>query len=86
MITVIDLLKDRELAIHFYKNTRSKLTTLKTLMNVLFDVLVLVLFVPGVPDMMNFIFIVAVIVLIPFILFINIYDFKIRWKSFKKKY
>jgi uncharacterized membrane protein len=86
MITVMDLLKDRELAIHFYKDTRSKITTIKTVSNVIFDVLVLVLFVPAIPDKINFIFLITVVCMIPILLFLNVYDFRLRWKSFKKRY
>ena len=86
MITVMDLLKDRELAIHFHKGTRSKITTFKTLSNVIFDVLVLLLFTPAIPDKINFIFLIIIVCMIPFLLFLNVYDFRIRWKSFKKRY
>ena len=80
---VIDLLKDRQLAIRFRQETHSKVTMLKHVVNVVFDILILLFLVNGMPGIFDFFVIITFPFFFGFAIFLNIYDFKLRWKSFK---
>lgn len=84
-MTVIDLLKNRNLAIGFHRETRSKFTMLKHIVNIIFEVITLVFFVSSLPDFIDFLIVITFPFLLILVIFLNIYDFKLRWKIFKDR-
>ncbi|MDR2832409.1 MAG: hypothetical protein LBV67_01690 [Streptococcaceae bacterium] len=80
----IDLLLNRKLALDFHKNTRSKITTVKRINNEVFGVIGTLIGMGIVFEWLDFLFIIILPIYLCIIIYLNIYDFKIRWKQFLK--
>ncbi len=78
-----ELFKNRDLAIQFHKTTTSKVTKLKRVSNIIFDIYVILLFLPEGLGIMDFLILVGFPIVLTYIVAINIYDIRIRWQHFK---
>lgn len=80
-----ELFKNRDLAIQFHKTTTSKVTKLKRVSNIIFDIYVLLLFLPEGSGIMDFLFLVCSPIVLTYIVILNIYDIHVRWQQFKTR-